>query len=91
MQPAQNRVAKNVFGPLDGARYRDVLLYARMDVRLIVVSRVRQQNMTRMPFPQDDGLINISYSMEREIILAEHRISAYKQEILPAKIKITGR
>ena len=51
VQPAENWAAKNVPGPLDGARDRRILLQGEMRTDLVVVFHERQQYVTEMPVP----------------------------------------
>ena len=57
VQPAENWAAKNVPGPLDGARDRRILLQGQMRTDLVVVFHVRQQYVTEMPLAEHNNMV----------------------------------
>ena len=57
VQPAENWAAKNVPGPLDGARDRRILLQGEMRTDLVVVFHVRQQYVTEMPLAEHNNMV----------------------------------
>src|SRR6266851_7140002 len=57
VQPAENWAAKNVPGPLDGARDRRILLQGQMRTDLVVVFHVRQQYVMEMPLAEHNNMV----------------------------------
>ena len=57
VQPAENWAAKNVPGPLDGARDRRILLQGETRTDLVVVFHARQQYVTEMPLAEHNNMV----------------------------------
>ena len=57
VQPAENWAAKNVPGPLDGARDRRILHQGEMRTDLVVVFHVRQKYVTEMPLAEHNNMV----------------------------------
>ena len=58
MEPAQDWTAENVTDGPNGTWHRRILIQGQMGAHLIVVIHVRQQNVAKMPFAQDDDMID---------------------------------
>jgi hypothetical protein len=79
VQSAENWAAKNVPGPLDGARDRRILLQGEMRTDLVVVFHVRQHYVTEIPLAEHNNMVkalrfamgNVATSVDRECPLIE--------------------